>query len=356
MYLGLLAVTVVTGLLPAGTAWSTKAVLDSVASGRPAASALWWAAALVAIGLVTAVVPNLSAYMDTELVRRVDRHVQDRLYSAVSSFSGLARFEDPRFLDRLRMASLATGSALTPATTGLFDVGRSVLTLLSLLVTLYVLSPVMALVLVGAAVPALMAQILLSRQQVGMMMVLSPANRRYLFYKSLITDVRAAKEVRLFSLQSFLRERLLGTLTRIQDGERRAGQTNRARPGGIGPGRGVIAGAGLLWAVRAASHGRLSVGDVSAFAAAVAGVQAALAALVSGIGAAHQALLSLGHHLEVVGAPDDFPDPPAGARLAPLRSGLELRDVWFRYDDAHPWILRGVSLTVPAGARSRSWV
>ncbi|WP_412519517.1 ABC transporter ATP-binding protein [Actinomadura madurae] len=350
MYLGLLAVTVVTGLLPAGTAWSTKAVLDSVASGRPAASALWWAAALVAIGLVTAVVPNLSAYMDTELVRRVDRHVQDRLYSAVSSFSGLARFEDPRFLDRLRMASLATGSALTPATTGLFDVGRSVLTLLSLLVTLYVLSPVMAVVLVGAAFPALMAQILLSRQQVGMMMVLSPANRRYLFYKSLITDVRAAKEVRLFSLQSFLRERLLGTLTRIQDGERRLDKRTALVQAVLALAGGVIAGAGLLWAVRAASHGRLSVGDVSAFAAAVAGVQAALAALVSGIGAAHQALLSLGHHLEVVGAPDDFPDPPAGSRLTPLRSGLELRDVWFRYDDAHPWILRGVSLTVPAGA------
>ena len=33
----------------------------------------------------------------------------------------------------------------------------------------------------------------------------------------------------------------------------------------------------------------------------------------------------------------------------PIRSGFELRDVWFRYSDDHPWVLRGVDLTVKAG-------
>jgi len=32
-----------------------------------------------------------------------------------------------------------------------------------------------------------------------------------------------------------------------------------------------------------------------------------------------------------------------------LRQGLELRDVWFRYSDDHPWVLRGVDLTIPHG-------
>jgi ATP-binding cassette subfamily B protein len=32
-----------------------------------------------------------------------------------------------------------------------------------------------------------------------------------------------------------------------------------------------------------------------------------------------------------------------------LRRGIELRDVWFRYDDEHPWVLRGVSLFIPQG-------
>ncbi|WP_043638058.1 ATP-binding cassette domain-containing protein, partial [Nonomuraea candida] len=29
---------------------------------------------------------------------------------------------------------------------------------------------------------------------------------------------------------------------------------------------------------------------------------------------------------------------------------IELRDVWFRYGDDGPWVLRGVNLTIPAGA------
>jgi ATP-binding cassette subfamily B protein len=35
--------------------------------------------------------------------------------------------------------------------------------------------------------------------------------------------------------------------------------------------------------------------------------------------------------------------------LPPLRRGIQLRDVWFRYSDDHPWVLRGVNLVIPAG-------
>jgi ATP-binding cassette, subfamily B, bacterial len=36
--------------------------------------------------------------------------------------------------------------------------------------------------------------------------------------------------------------------------------------------------------------------------------------------------------------------------VRPLRTGIELRDVWFRYHESQPWILRGVDLTIPYGA------
>jgi ATP-binding cassette subfamily B protein len=32
-----------------------------------------------------------------------------------------------------------------------------------------------------------------------------------------------------------------------------------------------------------------------------------------------------------------------------LRAGIELRDVWFRYGDGQPWVLRGLNLTIPHG-------
>jgi ATP-binding cassette subfamily B protein len=38
------------------------------------------------------------------------------------------------------------------------------------------------------------------------------------------------------------------------------------------------------------------------------------------------------------------------AEVAPLRRGIEFDNVWFRYADGLPWILRGVSCLFPAGA------
>ncbi|GIJ64194.1 ABC transporter ATP-binding protein [Virgisporangium aurantiacum] len=349
MYLGLLATALATSLLPLGAVWSTKRVIDAIASGQPAGALVWWSVLLVAVALVGAVEPHLSVLLDAELVRRVDRHVQRRLGEKVVSFAGLSRFENPDFLDGLRMATLATGSVLTPATTGLFSVVRSFLTLVSLLCALFVLSPVMAVVLVVAAVPALMAQALLSRQHIGMALALSPTNRRYVFYKALMTDVRAAKEVRLFGLGSFLQTRLLGALDRIHDGERRFEWRVARVQAALGLLGGVVAGAGLIWAVRAAAAGRFTAGDVSAFVAAVGGAQAALAALVGGIAGMHQALLMFGHHQHVMGLPDDLPARVDAVRPSSAPSRIEVRDVWFRYHDDHPWVLRGTSMTIPAG-------
>jgi ATP-binding cassette subfamily B protein len=45
----------------------------------------------------------------------------------------------------------------------------------------------------------------------------------------------------------------------------------------------------------------------------------------------------------------DLPIDPRPRPVPPLRRGIELRDVWFRYDDEHPWVLRGVSLFIPQG-------
>ncbi|MFC4116317.1 ABC transporter ATP-binding protein [Nonomuraea zeae] len=45
----------------------------------------------------------------------------------------------------------------------------------------------------------------------------------------------------------------------------------------------------------------------------------------------------------------DLPAPRHHKPLAPLLRGIELRDVWFRYSDDHPWVLRGVNLFIPHG-------
>jgi ATP-binding cassette subfamily B protein len=182
-----------------------------------------------------------------------------------------------------------------------------------------------------------------------MMWGISSNTRRQLFYGSLLTSPDAAKEVRLFGLGDFLRGRMLTELGTVNEAERDLDRRTLHSQGLLSLLGAAVAAGGLIWAVLAAAAGGLSVGDVSVFVAAVAGVQTALTAIVSQWAGAHNALLMFGHYIGVVRAGPGLPVAPEPAALPPLRTGIELRDVWFRYDDEHPWVLRGVDLFIPHG-------
>ncbi|WP_327353692.1 ABC transporter ATP-binding protein [Streptomyces sp. NBC_01304] len=353
IWAGHLPLAVTAGLVPMATAWLTKLLVDALAEGRQSA-AVQAATGLLVVGLLSGVLPQLTQFLGNELRRRMDWFLRDRLHSVVGRFQGLSRFEDPRLIDRLRMAAQTTGETLMPVTGSMADMGRNIIALLSLLATLLVLSPVMAVVVLIAAVPVLVAELWLSRKRVNMVAATSAGIRKELFYSALITEESAAKEVRLFGLGDFLKGRMLRELHTIQRAERRLDRRDAAVQSGLAALSALVAGAGLIWTVQAAAAGRQTPGDIVAFVAAVAGVQAALIGLVGNIGLAHQALLMFSYHTSVIELPDDVAPRDGGVRgegpLPALRRGIELRDVWFRYDESHPWVLRGVNLFIPAGS------
>ncbi|WP_157248546.1 ABC transporter ATP-binding protein [Nonomuraea typhae] len=342
-----LAVTIVSGLLPTGTVWLTKVLVDELAAGRPD-RILPPAGGLIFVGLAAGALPHVTGYLRAESDRRMDRLLQDRLYTAVNGFQGLARFENPAFLDKLRMAAQASGGMLAPVTSGLFDIVRNVITLTGLLAALALLSPVMAGVVALAALPALIARMSLEKRRLALVTGQSAAVRRQIFYSSLLTDVRAAKEVRLFGLGRFLKDRMLGELSGVHAGQRRLDRREAVTQSLLAALSAAVSGAGLLWAAYAALDGRLSLGGVTAFAAAVAGTQLALTEVVENVANARRALSVFAFHREVTALPGDL--PASSAAPPALRRGIELRDVWFRYDDSLPWVLRGLTLTIPYGA------
>ncbi|MFF5227948.1 hypothetical protein [Dactylosporangium sp. NPDC000521] len=79
----------------------------------------------------------------------------------------------------------------------------------------------------------------------------------------------------------------------------------------------------------------------------MAGVQASLGTVVSAGVMAYEHLLMFHHYVAVVTAEPDLPVPASPRPLPRLRRGIELRDVWFRYSPDHPWVLRGLNLTIP---------
>ncbi|KAB8194330.1 ATP-binding cassette domain-containing protein [Nonomuraea phyllanthi] len=354
--LAYLVSTVAVAAIPIAAAWLTKFVLDRLTSTAgltnapsPTSELVGLALALAAAGVALGVVPQVAQYLRAEMDRRAALRAHDELFAAVEQVTGVARFEDPRFQDRLR---LAQQSASSPAQTAdaVFEVVRGTLTLGGFVGSLAVISPGFTAVVLAAAVPAVLLELRLSRRRAAMLWRIGPIERRQMLYGDLLASAEAAKEIRLFGLGSYLRGRMIAERRAADADRRRTDRREVAVQGALAALSAAVAGGGLVWVVVAAARGRVTVGDVSMFVAAVAGLQGALGGLVTSMAAAHHQVLLFGHYIAVVDAGPDLPAPDDPAPLPALRRGIEVRDVWFRYSDDHPWALRGVNLFLPHGA------
>ncbi|MFD7666864.1 ABC transporter ATP-binding protein [Streptomyces sp. NPDC059788] len=343
------ALTLATSCLPVAAAWLTKRALDNVVGGADWGAVIGPGAGLAVVGMAAGVAPTVTRYLREQLDREVGALAQERLFSAVDTFVGLGRFENPTFLDRLRLAQQAGAPSVNRAVDGIVGTVRGSLTIVGFLGSLFLLSPVMTALVLASAVPVLIWEIKLSRQRAGMYWRIGPTERREFLYTDLLSSVEAAKEVRLFGIGSLLRNRMLAERRRANAAKRSMDRKEVWVQSGLGTVSALVSGAGLLWAVGAAHAGTLSVGDVTMFIASVAGVQGALVSTANEISGCHQALLLLDHYVAVTGAGPDLPRAVAPRPLPRLRKGIELRDVWFRYDENHPWVLRGVNLHIPHG-------
>ncbi|GAA2707910.1 ABC transporter ATP-binding protein [Micromonospora olivasterospora] len=347
---GYAGLTLLGGTLPVLAAWLTKLVLDGLVRGAALTGLAALAGALALAGLLTAAVPQLTEYLRAELDRAAGLRAHDRLFRAVAGFVGLRRFEEPGFLDRLRLAQQSGGTSPMQAVDGVLGVSRAALTIAGFLGSLLVLSPPMTGLVLVAAAPTVIAEVLLARRRARMLWAIGPTERREFFYRNLLSTVEAAKEIRLFDLGRFLRGRMLADRRRADAARRAVDRRELVVQGGLGLLAAAVSGAGVVWAVAAARRGALSVGDVTVFVAAVAGVQSSLVTMARELARGHQAMLLFDHYLAVTTAPPDLPLAGRPDPLPPLRGGIELRDVWFRYSAEHPWVLRGVDLRIPYGA------
>ncbi|MEU1725976.1 ABC transporter ATP-binding protein [Nonomuraea sp. NPDC005692] len=337
------------GLVPVAAAWLTKLVLDGLAAGAGPAELLPPGVALGVTGLAGAALPAVAEYAQEQLRRALQVLIQDRLFQAVNAHPGLSRFENPAFHDRVRLAQEAGQNAPQRIVRSTLGIAQGAVTLAGFTAALAVLAPGMIVVVALSAIPSVRAQLDLSRRRAGMMWGVSSRARRQIFFAGLLTSPDAAKEIRLFGLGDLLRGRMLAELRAVNAAEQGLARRTLRTQGALSLVGAAVAAAGLLWAIIAAASGALSVGDVAVFVAAVAGVQSALASIVGQSADAHNALLMFGHYLDVVADPPDLPVPGRPRPVPALREGIEVRDVWFRYDESHPWVLRGVDLFIPRG-------
>src|SRR6185503_17437289 len=287
---------------------------------------------------------HIAQLLTAAIRRRITLHVERALFRKVSELDGLRHFEDPAFHDRLRLAEQATRSA--PHQVGDLALGalRAVIAIGGLLGVVLAVSPVIALLLVVSGALGLVARVARMSGELAQLDAVVATQRWREAYRALLVDVKAAKEIRLFGLGELLLDRMIDALSRATSRENAVERRGAALQIALALVGAAVTAIGAAVVASGAVAGRFGVGDVALFLAAVAGIQGAFAGLVVQLGAAGRMF----HHYRDVLAIE----VPAGgtAPVAALTRAIELRDVWFRYGDDQPWVLRGVDLVIPRGA------
>jgi ATP-binding cassette, subfamily B, bacterial len=348
------AIAVIAGSAPVAAAWLTKLIIDVLTApeAAPIATILLLALMLGVTGIVIELASPVRQYLERELDRRIAVNTQANLYRAVNRFPGLARFENPRQLDRIQLAQQGSHTAPGQIVRSSTGAVQAILTLGGFFASLAVLSVPLTLFLIAAGVPTLAAQLKLSRRRAQMFATITPFGRRRLFYSRLLTEVSAAKEIRLFGLGEWLRQKMLDEQLKTNHEQRRTDRYEvRVQTALVLLATGIAATA-LIWAVINARSGEITVGDVAIVIAAVAGIQGSLRSIVHTIADGHEALLLFDSYTAVIADTGDLPRRECPVDVPKLRRCIEFDDVWFRYADDHQWVLRGVSTTIAAG---KSW-
>jgi len=333
---------------PVGAAWCTKLLLDELGKGAAARGDLAIRYALLGAVLValTTVANRLIGYLTAVVQNAVGIAASTGLYARVNSFLGLGPFERPEFRDRLLLAQQAADQA--PYAVIMFGVGtvQSLVTITGFAGVLLSLWPPAGLLVLAVIVPEFIIQLALARRTARASEDASSLFRARFLYQGLLTDLKAVREVRLYQLGEFFHGRLIGSLRKASRIELNAQRRVALVQAGWSLASAGVALIGTVTIVRAVTRGSLTLGDLTIFLAALSAVQSGLSGIANQLGEVGASMRLFRHYAGVVHGPADLADGSLAA--AALRGEIRFEDVWFRYDEGGPWVLKGVSLAIPA--------
>jgi ATP-binding cassette, subfamily B, bacterial len=345
------AVLVCRGLLPAGFAVATGALVGAVQGGRPLAGPL------AAVGLVFVLLQVLTPVhqaVGANLGDRTAAWLYDRLTEASVGPPGLAHLEDPALAADLTAArDVDLGLTGPPLSISMDFIAGGLVELLSGLAACVVLAGFAwwAPLLLGGAWLAthwLLRESSVWRDRATDEVRSAQHHADYLY--RLAVDPPAAKELRLFGLAGWTVERFVARRRRLHELQYRATRL-RERP--LLWSLLLVAAANLVvcWALAdAAAGGRLELDRLVVFAQVTVGASmiafGGLNWAMDGAAAPVAASLRVTPAMAAAGA------LPAGTRPADglPTSGIRLRGVRFTYPGGDRPVLDGVDLDIPAGS------
>jgi ATP-binding cassette subfamily B protein len=351
-WIGTIALAIATGAVSPAAAWVLRELIDHLTGqGSATLAVVALASVFVLLTGFNIGIGNVSSLIATGCQRTITVAVTSDLYRAVNRIQGLRPFERPEFQDDLRLAEQAadeTPMALSSVLSAVLQSGTTVAGYAGILIATW---PPMILLLVAACVPTAVAQVFLTRQQARTTEAVMGRYREWFLTRALLSDPNAVMEARLLGTGDYFRSRLVSALRDATTADYAVKRRIAWTEGGLNLLGTVFTAGGAAVVGLQAAHGRIGVGAFVMFLAAAGGTQGALMGTVSQAATLSTALRLLPHYSAVLNIGPDLVTPlgKAGRAVPALRQGITLVDVWFRYDNDGPWVLRGITGELPFG-------
>src|SRR3954468_2757111 len=353
---------IVSGLLPVAFIIATSAVVGRIpaavehgldsAEWRSLRNALLVAGVLFVFQQVTAPLQWMSG---EQLAWRVDDALRERATAASFGPIGVSVVEDEEAMDTLAdLVEPWRGTGFTPgpaAMGALFLLARYVQWAVAAAFVGVVYAWWAAVAVAGGALALRVA----IRSGFGLLQRVersrAPDRRRSGYYRDLVVTPQAAKEVRIFGLLDWVRDRYAGhALAAVKPMWRVRRQSIFGAYVLAAPVWLALSAAATVGVARAAAHGSLTLGDLAYVLQAIA--------LVGALGTvAEEADFQTEHGLRAFEGLEQLEERTAGESAAEKgtadaagrpRSEIRFEGVTFGYDAARP-VLRDLNLTIPAG-------
>src|SRR5438132_6247746 len=354
--LGLLSLA--QGFTPAISVTITALVIDTVVQAiRTHNTSLIWLPVGLQLGitLLSSLLSTLSNIVQQLLQEQVSNRVQLDILKKADTLD-LAFFENPEFYDQMRQAANQSSYQPVSMISQTFDLGRTVVTLLSLIFLLLHLAWWLAIIALVVPIPAFFSSTRYGWRGYQLMRRQSPERRLMAYFVTLMTTDTYNKEVKLFNLGEFFTGKFWDLATSLYKQDKKL-LLRRYNINFLWSGLTVAANSVIyLYVALQAVVGRISLGGLTLYTQTAVQVGQNFQGLLNGISSTYENTLYVNTLFEFLKYSPRIVSPanPQLLDSAAEVKGLdvEFRDVSFTYPGKDPEThaaLEHVSFTIRAG-------
>ncbi|NLE45752.1 MAG: ABC transporter ATP-binding protein [Chloroflexi bacterium] len=347
----------VAAALPAAQAWAGKLIIDSIVialeEGMPPMDGLQFVLPylMLEFGLlfVSSVAGHIRSLSDRILQTQVTNHVNGLILRKAISLD-LCFFEDPIFYDTMQNARRRADTSAVTIVNSMLQTVQQVITMVSLIALLTRFSPYLAVLIFLSAIPAFLSQSQHAERAFRAVNRRAPEARLMNYLEMLLTGVDYVKEIKLFGLGEPLFQRYQELFMGFYQEDRAIAERRTIAGLGWGLLSTLVYYGSYAWIVLRTVTGLITLGDMTMFLSVFRQSQHSVRSLLDSVNRLYESNLYLDNLVDYLALePLQATSHNVLPAPAPIRQGIEFRNVSFKYPSTETLVLRNINLHIRPG-------